>query len=165
MLQQPYRLVWNTNIPSPKAWHYNNNNNNNNKPPTRLKIQGLSSLYWRYTGNSLINISQAKRYADSLENAVWTNQFDNTANRKAHIETTGPEIWEQTGKCHKECIATVSKHPISELANYKRSCCCLHSKHQSEADTEPPISLKYKSWKYHVLPSIYSYWTVVSVFH
>lgn len=38
---------------------------------------------------------QAKRHADSLENAVWTNQFDNTANRQAHIETTGPEIWTQ----------------------------------------------------------------------
>jgi cysteine synthase A len=40
---------------------------------------------------------QAKRHADRLENAVWTNQFDNVANRQAHIETTGPEIWHQTG--------------------------------------------------------------------
>lgn len=39
---------------------------------------------------------QAKRHAESLDNAVWTNQFDNVANRQAHIETTGPEIWAQT---------------------------------------------------------------------
>ncbi|TPX33569.1 hypothetical protein SmJEL517_g03545 [Synchytrium microbalum] len=39
---------------------------------------------------------QARDYAKSIPNAVWTNQFDNTANRRAHIETTGPEIWKQT---------------------------------------------------------------------
>ncbi len=29
--------------------------------------------------------------------AIWANQFDNTANRQAHIETTAEEIWTQTG--------------------------------------------------------------------
>jgi len=39
---------------------------------------------------------QAGRYAASLPGAVWANQFDNTANRLAHYESTGPEIWAQT---------------------------------------------------------------------
>ncbi|HSZ67983.1 MAG TPA: cysteine synthase A [Xanthobacteraceae bacterium] len=29
--------------------------------------------------------------------AIWANQFDNVANRQAHIDGTGPEIWDQTG--------------------------------------------------------------------
>ena len=41
---------------------------------------------------------QAREYTETLTNAVWTDQFDNRANRKAHFETTGPEIWEQTGE-------------------------------------------------------------------
>ncbi|NJR39187.1 MAG: cysteine synthase A [Leptolyngbyaceae cyanobacterium CSU_1_4] len=36
------------------------------------------------------------RVAEEMENAVWANQFDNLANRQAHYETTGREIWQQT---------------------------------------------------------------------
>ena len=39
----------------------------------------------------------AQRLAASLPNAIWSNQFDNTANRDTHVATTGPEIWAQTG--------------------------------------------------------------------
>ncbi|KAI6033124.1 pyridoxal phosphate-dependent enzyme beta subunit [Pisolithus orientalis] len=39
---------------------------------------------------------QAKEYAQKLDNAIWTDQFDNTANAYAHYVTTGPEIWDQT---------------------------------------------------------------------
>ncbi len=39
---------------------------------------------------------QAGRHAASVPNGVWANQFDNTANRLAHYESTGPEIWRQT---------------------------------------------------------------------
>ena len=39
----------------------------------------------------------AGRLADQTENAIWSNQFDNVANRQAHYEGTGPEIWRDTG--------------------------------------------------------------------
>lgn len=50
--------------------------------------------------NNYVKVSG--RIADALNQsepngAFWANQFDNVANRQAHIETTGPEIWEQTG--------------------------------------------------------------------
>lgn len=44
--------------------------------------------------NNYVKISG--RLADEMNNAIWANQFDNLANRTAHYETTGPEIWQQT---------------------------------------------------------------------
>ncbi len=44
--------------------------------------------------NNYIKVSG--RLAEETENAIWANQFDNVANRRAHYETTGPEIWRQT---------------------------------------------------------------------
>ncbi|WP_259728337.1 cysteine synthase A [Synechococcus sp. CS-1326] len=37
------------------------------------------------------------RIAAETPGAIWANQFDNLANRRAHYASTGPEIWEQTG--------------------------------------------------------------------
>ncbi len=39
----------------------------------------------------------AARLAAGMPDAIWANQFDNTANRDVHEQTTGPEIWAQTG--------------------------------------------------------------------
>lgn len=47
--------------------------------------------YVRYSGR----LAEALAQTDP-EGAIWANQFDNTANRQAHVETTAPEIWEQT---------------------------------------------------------------------
>jgi len=48
--------------------------------------------YVRYSGRLAEEIAQSEP-----NGAIWANQFDNTANRRGHFETTGPEIWEQTG--------------------------------------------------------------------
>ncbi len=47
-------------------------------------------------------VHYSRRLAEKLaasepKGVIWANQFDNVANRQAHVETTGPEIWEQTG--------------------------------------------------------------------
>jgi cysteine synthase A len=44
--------------------------------------------------NNYVKVSG--RLAQEIENAIWANQFDNLANRQAHYETTGTEIWQQT---------------------------------------------------------------------
>ena len=41
-------------------------------------------------------VHTSRRLAEDLPGAIWANQFDNVANRFAHIRTTAPEIWEQT---------------------------------------------------------------------
>ena len=62
---------------------------------------------------------QAKEHAESLSNAVWTNQFDNVANAQAHYETTGPEIWEQTqGKVDGFICATGTGGTLAGVGRY-----------------------------------------------
>lgn len=40
-------------------------------------------------------VHTSRRIAEETDNAIWANQFDNIANRRAHIETTAEEIWAQ----------------------------------------------------------------------
>ena len=47
--------------------------------------------YVRYSGRLAEELART-----SDKGVIWANQFDNVANRQAHLETTGPEIWEQT---------------------------------------------------------------------
>jgi cysteine synthase len=49
--------------------------------------------------NNYVKVSGrlAEQMAKTAKNgAIWANQFDNVANRQGHVETTGPEIWQQT---------------------------------------------------------------------
>jgi cysteine synthase A len=62
---------------------------------------------------------QAREYAKSVDNAIWTNQFDNVANAKAHYESTGPEIWEQTqGQVDAFICATGTGGTLAGVGKY-----------------------------------------------
>ncbi len=51
--------------------------------------------------------------------AIWANQFDNVANRRAHYETTGPEIWEQTeGKVDAFCCAVGTGGTLAGVGSF-----------------------------------------------
>lgn len=64
---------------------------------------------------------QAKRYAESLPNSIWTNQFDNTANAEYHYKTTGPEIWKQTeGKINAFTCSTGTGGTLAGVGRYLR---------------------------------------------
>jgi cystathionine beta-synthase len=53
--------------------------------PTNVEPEDSNSYY-----------SVAKRLSQEIPNSFWFNQYDNLANRLAHYESTGPEIWNQT---------------------------------------------------------------------
>jgi cysteine synthase A len=64
---------------------------------------------------------QADRYAQTRNDALWVNQFDNTANRLAHFESTGPEIWRQTdGRVDAFACSVGTGGTISGVAQYLR---------------------------------------------
>jgi cysteine synthase len=64
----------------------------------------------------------ARRLAEEMPNAVWANQFDNTANRRAHVESTGPEIWQQTaGRVDAFVAASGTGGTLAGTAEYLKS--------------------------------------------
>ena len=64
----------------------------------------------------------AGRLAAELPNATWANQFDNTANRTAHFESTGPEIWRDTGgKIDAFCAATGTGGTLAGVGAFLKS--------------------------------------------
>jgi len=61
----------------------------------------------------------ARRLAKEIPNSVYLNQYDNLANRQAHYETTGPEIWKQTdGKVTHLVVATGTGGTVTGTAKY-----------------------------------------------
>jgi len=73
--------------------------------------------YVRYSGRLAEELNRSEP-----NGAVWANQFDNVANRQAHAETTGPEIWEQTaGKVDGFICAVGSGGTLAGVAEALRS--------------------------------------------
>ena len=72
--------------------------------------------------NNYVRYSErlAKELAKTeLHGAIWANQFDNRANRQAHIETTAPEIWAQTdGKVDGFICAAGSGGTVAGMGMY-----------------------------------------------
>ena len=90
--------------------------------------------YVRYSGRLAQELAKTEP-----NGAIWANQFDNTANRQAHIETTGPEIWAQTeGELDGFICAAGSGGTIAGMGMYLQpkgvkvgladpDCAALHS--------------------------------------
>ncbi len=80
------------------------------------EVRTVPAMPYRDPGNY---VKVSGRIAAELDNAVWANQFDNLANRHAHYETTGAEIWEQTeGKVDGWVAATGTGGTYAGVALY-----------------------------------------------
>ncbi len=64
----------------------------------------------------------AGRMAQELPNAIWANQFDNIANRRTHVASTGPEIWAQTdGRIDAFVAASGTGGTLAGVSEYLKS--------------------------------------------
>jgi cysteine synthase A len=77
--------------------------------------------------NEMNYVKYSGRLAEELDRtepngAVWANQFDNVANREAHVQGTGPEIWDQTdGKVDGFICAVGSGGTLAGVAEALRA--------------------------------------------
>ncbi|HEY9845784.1 MAG TPA: cysteine synthase A [Candidatus Caenarcaniphilales bacterium] len=79
-------------------------------------VRPVPAVPYRDPGNY---VKASGRLAQEMENAIWANQFDNLANRQAHYETTGPEIWQQTdGQIDAWTIATGTGGTLAGVSMY-----------------------------------------------
>ncbi|CAM9015798.1 unnamed protein product [Wickerhamomyces anomalus] len=91
----------------------------------------LKSTSWKVLGAKVIKCplvpsddpeffnTQAVNYAQKNDNCVHVNQMDNLENRKAHFETTGPEIWKQTdGKIDAFIVGCGTGGTFSGVSSY-----------------------------------------------
>ncbi|MEO1337248.1 MAG: cysteine synthase A [Myxococcota bacterium] len=73
--------------------------------------------YIKYSGRLAAELDEKHE-----NGAIWANQFDNVANRQAHIETTGPEIWRQTeGQVDAFICAIGSGGTLAGVGHYLKS--------------------------------------------
>src|ERR1700761_8369588 len=90
----------------------------------------------------------AGRLAGELPDAIWANQFDNTANRQAHVDTTGPEIWEQTaGRIDAFVAASGTGGTLAGVSEYLKS----RSSRVRTVLADPPGSSLYEFIKHGVV--------------
>jgi cysteine synthase A len=83
----------------------------------------------------------AGRLASELPDAIWSNQFDNTANRQAHVATTGPEIWEQTeGRIDAFVASSGTGGTLAGVSEFLKTC----SKSVRTVLVDPPGSALYE---------------------
>ena len=95
--------------------------------------------------NNYIKVSG--RLATQL-GGVWANQFDNLANREAHIATTGPEIWEQTkGSLHGFCCAIGTGGTLAGVGTYLRDASRWKAKPVKIGLSDPPGAALFRYYR------------------
>ncbi len=83
----------------------------------------------------------AGRMASEMQDGYWANQFDNQANRCAHVETTGPEIWEQTdGQVDAFVAASGTGGTLAGVSEYLKA----KNPHVRTVLADPPGSALYE---------------------